>query len=289
ALVFNSELSPIVSEEFIREKKQQYTAEEYDVKVRGLFSELSSKYLIGPKVIEACVGRSVIPDGAEYGWLLPVDVGGGGYRDSTVILALKVFGQGEYGPNARRAQLVRVPLCSNQQDPSDLHGVIMLEAGKLNQAHALIDAGGMGLIVCKQLEKNDFHAFDKVNWGNPNFAKEYRSRYSNQRAQAICGLSRAVEEGRFGIDEGIDLAIVKRLVREGSRIPYHYDDKARRYIAKKEDMKSEGIPSPDFWDSLAFAFLEGAHYNVAGDAVVQQVSSLAATRARLLEEMGMAA
>lgn len=286
-LVFSSEDSPIVSVEFCMEKKKQYTPEEYDIKVLGRFSEQSSKYLLGPKAIQACVGLKVIRDDEEFGWLLPVDVGGGGYRDKSVVLALKVTGEGEFGDMARRVQLVRVPVCSNSQDVSDLPGVIINEAGQRNNSMALVDAGGIGLGVVKQLEKADFHHFIKVNWGSPNFRKEYKDRYVNQRAQAICGLSRAVQEGRFGIDEDIDPAIVKQIVREGSRIPYHWDERARRYIAKKEDMKKDGIPSPDIWDSCSFSFLESAHYNLSGEEAANDSDALGSARKRLLASLGM--
>ena len=286
-LVFSSEDSPIVSEEFCAEKKKQYTPEEYDIKVLGKFSEQSSKYLLGPKAIQACVGVVAVRPDEPFGWLIPVDVGGGGYRDKSVVLALRVAGYGEYGSEARRVQLVSVPVCANDQDVSDLPGVIIKEAGERNNSMALVDAGGIGLGVCKQLEKADFHNFKKVNWGSPNFKKEFKDRYANQRAQAICGLSRAVQEGRFGIDEGIDLGIVKQIVREGSRIPYHYDEKARRYIAKKEDMKAEGIPSPDLWDSLSFGFLEDAYYNLSGEEAANEGSSKDEARKKLMEELGM--
>lgn len=286
-LVFSSEDSPIVSEEFCAEKKKQYTPEEYDIKVLGKFSEQSSKYLLGPKAIQACVGVVAVRPDEPFGWLIPVDVGGGGYRDKSVVLALRVAGYGEYGDEARRVQLVSVPVCANDQDVSDLPGVIIKEAGERNNSMALVDAGGIGLGVCKQLEKADFHNFKKVNWGSPNFKKEFKDRYANQRAQAICGLSRAVQEGRFGIDEGIDLGIVKQIVREGSRIPYHYDEKARRYIAKKEDMKAEGIPSPDLWDSLSFGFLEDAYYNLSGEEAANEGSSKDEARKKLMEELGM--
>lgn len=264
-LTFNSEYSPLVSAEFIAEKKAQYTAEEYDIKVRGVFPENSSKYLLGAQAIRKTVGREVITPDDQWGWLLPLDVGGGGYRDDSVLLALKVVGNGEYGPEARRAQLVQVPICSNTVDPAQLHGHVITNAGMRNNSNALIDAGGMGLLVCKQLDLDGFSSYRKINWGSPNFKKEYKERYLNQRAQAVCGLSRAVQEGRFGVSADIDLAFVKKMVYQGSHIPYHYDEKARRVIAKKEDMAKEGIPSPDIWDTISFAFLESAHYSMSGE------------------------
>lgn len=264
-LVFNSEDSPIVSAEFIAEKKQQYTEEEYSIKVRGEFPENSSKFLLGRKAIEACKGLEVIKPGDPYGWLLPLDVGGGGYRDASVMPAFKVNGLGEYGPDARRAQLVSVPVFSNSINPAELHGHVLTESRERANAGALIDAGGMGLVVCKQLDLDGFANYRKVNWGNPNFAKEYKERYFNQRAQAICGLTRAVQEGRFGISPEVPASFVDKLVEQGSRIPYHYDEKARRVIAKKEDMRTDGIPSPDIWDTCSFVFLEDAHYSLAED------------------------
>ncbi len=267
-LIFNSELSPLVSEAFILEKRVQYTKEEYEIKVQGRFPTSSSRFLLGARAIEKCYGRVVVRPDEDYGWLLPMDVGGGGYRDRSTLLALKVTGHGEYGDTARRAQLVSVPLWSNDIAVTELHGKLRDEVRERSNGIGLVDGGGIGLAVIKALEKDDFHNFIKVMWGRPNFANEYKERYVNQRAQAICGLSRAVEEGRFGIDPSVPKNILKQMMREGSRIPYGYDDKARRYIAKKEDMKKEGIPSPDLWDSVSFAYLEDAHYTLSGDVMV---------------------
>lgn len=284
-LTFNSEYSPLVSAEFIAEKKEQYTAEEYDIKVRGVFPENSSKYLIGAKAIQSCIGREVIADTDGWGWLLPLDVGGGGYRDDSVLLALKVTGLGEYGPDARRAQLVSVPIFSNTVDPAQLHGHVITQAGMRNNSGALVDAGGMGLLVCKQLDLDGFSSYRKINWGSPNFKKEYKERYLNQRAQAICGLTRAVQEGRFGVSADIDLAFTKKMVHQGSHIPYHYDEKARRVIAKKEDMKKEGIPSPDIWDTISFAFLEDAHFSLSGEVETTGSGAKEEARLRLIADL----
>ncbi|MBX9902149.1 MAG: hypothetical protein K2Y28_15335 [Burkholderiaceae bacterium] len=266
ALSFSSIDSPLVSDEFLIEKKQQYSLEEWLIKVVGKFCELAGKYLNSAAAIQACVGKKVIRDDEEYGWFLLSDIGGGGYRDDTVLLAAKVIGHGEYGEDARRVQIVSVPVCSNTKDPSDVYGDIIEESGKLSNCTAVIDGGGIGLTVIKQLEKNDFTNFVKVLWGSPNFRREYKERYVNQRAQACCGIARAVQEGRFGIDDSVPLSVVKKIIKQGSRIPYHYDEKARRYIEKKQDMATDGIPSPDLWDACSFAFLESAQYLIAETA-----------------------
>ncbi len=268
ALVFNSEFSPIVSASFIAEKRSEYTEEEYSIKVQGRFPENSSKYLLGRMAIENCLGRNVLRPGDQWGWMLSVDVGGGGWRDETVIPVLKVVGMGEHGPDARRVQLTGVALNSNRQDPAQLHGVIVEEGSKRQNSQAMIDADGMGLIVCKQLDLNGYANYRRVRWGRPNFSKEYKARYFNQRAQAICGLSRAVQEGRFGVDPNLPKAFLRKMAEQGSRIPFHWNEKGQRVIMPKEDMRAkENLPSPDVWDALSFAFLEDAHYSMAEESL----------------------
>ncbi|WP_186083601.1 Hint domain-containing homing endonuclease [Burkholderia gladioli] len=288
-LVFNSEFSPIVSAGFIAEKRAQYTDEEYAIKVQGRFPETSSKYLLGKGAIQECIGRNVIRPGDHWGWILPVDVSGGGWRDETVMPALRVVGMGEHGPDARRAQLVSVPLNSNNQDPSQLHGRIMEEGLLRQNSTAMIDADGLGLVVCKALDNNGYTAYRKVRWGQKPFAKELKDRYFNQRAQAVCGLSRAVQEGRFGVDPGISPAFLAKMLDQGSRIPFHWNEKGQRVIMPKDEMRSkENLPSPDVWDALSFTFLEGAIYSIADEALtpVNDDQMMAASR-EVLNALGL--
>ena len=41
-----------------------------------------------------------------------------------------------------------------------------------------------------------------------------------------------------------------------TRLPYHFDEKARYVIEKKEEMRKQGIHSPDIFDAISFLFLE---------------------------------
>jgi hypothetical protein len=288
AMVFNSEESPIVSPEFIADKRAQYTAEEYAIKVQGRFPENSSKYLLGPEAIRRCIGRTVITPDDEWGWMLPLDIGGGGFRDESVMLAMQVTGTGEWGDNPRRVQLKKMLIHSSAVDPAQLHGHVVTQAALHDNSTPLLDYGGMGAVVCRQLDLDGFSNYIRVKWGIPNFSKDYKERYVNQRAQAMCGIARAVETGRFGIDADIDPGFLKKLVLQGSRIPYFYDERARRQIMKKEDMKKEGISSPDIWDSCSFPFLEDAYYSVSGDSVrapVGKAENLTSTRERMLAKL----
>jgi len=268
ALQFSSIDSILVSDDFIIEKKAQYTEDEWAIKVLGEFRDLAGKYLIGADAIRKCKGRNVIKADEAYGWFTLNDIGGGGYRDDTVMLSAKVIGEGEYGEDARRVQITAAPIVSNSKDPSDFYGDIIEEGGRLSNSMAQIDGGGIGLTVIKQLEKNGFTAFNKIMWGAPNFKIEFKERYVNQRAQATCGLARAISEGRVGFDESVPETVIRKIIKQGSKIPYFYDEKARRYLMSKKEMAAEGLPSPDVFDALAFAFIESAHFNEADGTVL---------------------
>jgi hypothetical protein len=57
---------------------------------------------------------------------------------------------------------------------------------------------------------------------------------------------------------------------------------------KKEDMKKEGIGSPDIWDSCSFPFLEDAYYNVSGDSIAvprAKAETLQSTREAMLAKL----
>ena len=51
---------------------------------------------------------------------------------------------------------------------------------------------------------------------------------------------------------------------------YHIYEKGRWHIMKKEDMRKEGLKSPDLWDTVCMAFIEGANYITADVGAVDQ-------------------
>ena len=55
--------------------------------------------------VEAALGfRRAIPQGANWGWVISVDVATGGLRDKSVIVVAKVYGWGlHHQPDARAA------------------------------------------------------------------------------------------------------------------------------------------------------------------------------------------
>ena len=171
----------------------------------------------------------------------------------------KVSGYGDFGPDARRVEVIAVPILSNSRHLQDFTGAVFHEAAKLENVTTLVDAGGMGIAVCQGLEALGLPEVRRVKWGNPCFQKRNKDRFVNLRAQAMVHAARAAKEGRLGIADG---PWKRELLDQMSRVPFHFDEKARYAIMKKDDMRKLGIPSPDVLDAVAFCFLEDATYMI---------------------------
>ncbi|MGI9210884.1 MAG: hypothetical protein ACR2HF_00240 [Methylococcaceae bacterium] len=272
AISLNSEESPIVSLESIRNWRSEYDYQidergrcispMYLVKVLGRFPDKSNGFLLGRSEIESCFGKKVIDTGADtFGFMLSCDVGAGEYRDKSVAILAMVSGYGDSGPNARRVQIVSVPVRSGSTNIHDFSGLLFHVAAETENVTVLVDAGGMGIAVCQALEGLGLGAVKRVKWGNPCFRKANKERFFNLRAQASWTCARAIKEGRLGIDVGVPNR--RELLDQASRIPFFFDEKARYVIEKKEEMRKMGIPSPDDFDAICFLFLEDADYMIA--------------------------
>jgi hypothetical protein len=235
--------------------------------------------LLGRPQAEACIGRQVFGAEEPYGLMLSCDVGAGEYRDKSVALVAKVSGDGDFGPDARKVEVIAVPLLSNTRNLQDFTGAIFREAAELENVTTLVDAGGMGIAVCQGLETLGLEV-QRVKWGNPCFRKRNRERFFNLRAQAMVNASRAAKEGRLGISDG---PWKRELLDQMSRVPFSFDEKARYKIASKEDMQRQGLPSPDLWDAISFCFLESAQYMLCeGGAARHTVADQALQQAEAL-------
>lgn len=266
-LTFNSEESPLVSREFILEKRNEYggiTDPQYQIKVRGIFPENLTGQLLSRSVLERVIGAPcAIPLGAEFGWVVLVDVGAGEYRDKSVVIVAKVFGSGQpHEDDARRVHVERIPICSNTISETALIGEVMQIAGKLSNCTIVVDGGGIGGPMIKRMNELGQTGVIKILWGNSCFKKSLKEVFFNQRAQAMVTIARATKASQLSIDRAAftDSRFVTELLDQGSRIPYHFNDKAQYVIESKRSKEWEGLPSPDIWDALSFAFLEDAQY-----------------------------
>lgn len=274
-LVFNSEESPLVSDNFIREKLLEYGGEdapEYQIKVQGRFPENGDGYLIGRKALEAAVGaKTVIGPDEPYGHLLVIDVGAGVHRDRTVVTHMKVVGYGDrLDPDPRRIDVVDVPIYSNSLDWPAVARQATDYALNLSNCTVLVDIGGQGVQFAKMMENFGCPNVIHVNWGHYNFKNRLKERFRNQRAQCSVHAVEAVKDGRLTLRD----IHRKDLLDQGARIPYHIDEMGRWCIMKKEDMKKLGLQSPDYWDTICMGFLEGVSYIQATNSA-KDASSLA--------------
>jgi hypothetical protein len=266
----------LVGARFITDKMREYSREQFLVKVLGKFPANVGGMLTSRDAIERCYGRGrIIPENAPYGWMLSTDIGGGEGRDYSTTLLARVWGTGNMGDNARRVEIVEIPLYSNTTNIHHFLGQLY-HYGQTQDPGMVtpIDVMGLGHAAPSILEAHGMNNIHKVRWGQPCFQLDHAAIYHNLVAQAHVSLQRAVIEGRVSF---LTKAHQERILDEGSRIPYTFDAQFRYQILSKKERESKGISSPDLWDAIAFLFLEGLNYNVhshyGSDHTVLDVSS----------------
>lgn len=276
-LRFNSERSPFVTTKWLKEREEESGGRhsvEYQIRVLGLFAQSSSNVLLTRADIEdAFSPRKIIQDNESFGLIVLSDVALGEYRDDSVAIVAKVIGDADHGPDARRVEYIEVPIAANDKNEIDFAGDLVNLFGRLDNATLYVDAGGVGATVCKLIERSGVPVV-KVNWGVPCFKNEYRQRFYNLRACAMVRFRDAVRQGRVVLPQNISKKLREKIVDQGSRLPYHFSEAGGlRYVMEsKENMRKDGIKSPDLIDAMSFAFLEGATY-IASGGVSQSLST----------------
>jgi hypothetical protein len=268
ALRFSSERSPFVTEKWLKDRVDETGGRnsiEYKIRVLGLFAESSGSVLLTRSELEPCfeVGQ-IIADDEPFGIFVLGDVALGEYRDESVILLAKVIGNDDLGEYARRVEFFEMPICSNSIDEIRFAGESVGIFNRLSNATFYIDNGGVGHTVAKLIEASGVPV-EKVNWGKPCFKREYRNRFFNQRACAMVRFRDAARTGRVSFNFKMDKKLKEKILLQGSRLPYHFAEAGGlRYVMdKKEDMRKQGIKSPDIFDAASFSFLEDALYIVS--------------------------
>lgn len=269
-LRFSSENSPFVDEKWLRDRLTECGSRnsvEYKIRVRGLFADDSSNNLLSRTEMEETfkIG-SIIGDNEEFGLVVLSDVAAGEYRDDSIAWIAKIIGDGDHGPEARRVEFFALPIASNEKNEIDLAGDLQNLVGKLSNATLYVDAGGIGGTVCKLIERSGGTVV-RVNWGAPCFKNEYQKRFYNLRACAMVRFRDAVKQGRVSVTADLDRRTKEKILLQASRLPYYFSEAGglRYVMVSKDDMRKEGIKSPDLIDAMSFAFLEGCHYMPAGN------------------------
>lgn len=298
ALCFSSENAPFVKSKWLREREIETGGRdsvEYQIRVLGLFPEQTDKYLLGRATLERRILgpknpelTRCIEDTEAWGNLIIIDVGAGVYRDKTVVTHVRVTGNGtRIDSDPRRIDVMEIPVYSNSLDWQQVAGRAFDFGQKLSNVTYVVDIGGQGVQFAKILEALGASNVIHVLWGKACFKRKNQERFSNLRAQCSVHAAEAVKDGRITFLEDRR----KDLLDQGSRIPFHFDDKARYHIMSKDKMAEEGLKSPDLWDTICMAFLEGAHYiqaqsQVSASASARKSEAVARARARLAKANG---
>lgn len=265
ALKFNGELSPLVSDAKLKEALLQYGSRDsagYLIRIRGEFPELKGEFLITrSEVSDMMAAKPAITDTMNYGYIIAIDVGGAVGRDSSVITVAQVCDVQKGGQIVRHCHIVDVPLYSNNADINRMRGMIYDLMDKYAGASLIIDPIGTGAGLC-QLLKSEGVFFNEVHWGKACFSRTYQKYYYNKRSHAYVQMARAIEKGRFSLSEKVknSYQLSNQITEQLIKLPYHFDEKGRWQMAKKDDMRKKGIPSPDIADTFAFIFMENMHY-----------------------------
>ncbi len=270
-LRFSSEASPLVTLQWLKEREIECGGRntvEYQIRFLGLFAEDSSRMLLTRAEIEAAFRpRALIKEDEPYGLLILSDVGLGEYRDESVAVIAKIFGMDDYGENALRVEFIKIAICTNTKDEIDFAGDLanLYLGGDFPNATLYVDNGGIGHSVIKLLEREGIPV-NRVDWGKPCFKTEYKNRFYNLRACANVRLRDAIRQGRALLPQGLDPRLIEKIIDQGTHLPYHFVEAGglRYLMMSKEDMRKEGIKSPDIFDCFAFAFLENVTFIVAG-------------------------
>lgn len=260
-LVFSSEESPLVSDDFIREKLELYGSRDdpqYQIKVLGKFPEMSSEYLLSRREVEARIGAEpVIGPNDIWGYILSVDVAAGENRDYSVATLARVAGQAGDPHNPRRVDVVDILLYTNTKNIEAFSNEVRRAASQYEDCTVLVDAVGMGIAVAQKLEALGVPNVYRVKWGKPCWSKRLSENYTNQRSQCTENAAKAIKNGQLSF---LTSTRKKDLLDQASRIPYGFDSKGRYAIASKDEMRSKNIPSPDIFDTICQFFLEDAHF-----------------------------
>ena len=242
----NSEESPIVSHEFIREKLIEYGGHhspEYQIKVLGRLPDNLSGFLIPKTWLEAAQHRQIQHSG-EWGWVLTVDVAEGVHRDSSVWTLGKVSG---YGPE-RKVEVVEYREYHDIDEKAFAREIYERATQGLENVTIAVDADGPGRTVILDLEERGM-VVERIHWGLPPYSDADKRRYKNMRAYSSVKVREALFENRMKLPTGT------RVIEQGARLPYKIDEAGRYAILPKDQMKSQGIKSPDIFDTICFFFL----------------------------------
>lgn len=261
AFTLNSEESPFVSVRSLREYVKSYggvDSPEYQIKVRGQFSDQLEGFLISRLMADRCKATEVQHQGA-WGYVIVADVGGGVERDSSEMGVFKISG---LTPEERVIEPIEIIEMPKTMTPKHFGRELVRMADHYPNATLAIDSVGIGLTTAQEAEELGANV-QRIMWGIPCHAQAHKRRFGNQRAMAYVTLKEAMMDGRVKLD------LSEKITEQISRIPYKINERCQYMMKSKEEMRSAGIKSPDRADIYAMAMLADF---IPSDHIVNQVT-----------------
>ncbi len=235
-LTFTAEKCPRISEDFIKEQEDLYGVDhdQYRVNVLGEFPKNESLFFIPAILVEEAVERRA--PYYEYNQLpitLGVDVARSLSGDKSVI----TIKQGNK----------LVDIIAFQSEDSMEVVAKMVEANTAYTPSAIyIDSTGVGGPVGDRARELGLNVIDVIMSGK----STDRVQYSNMRAQLWGSMRDWLRDG--------DIPDHLTLKKELRTMSFSYDNRMAVLLTSKKKLRSSGVSSPDFADSLSLHFYHDA-------------------------------
>jgi|GEM_PF-312746 len=254
AITLNSEESPFVTMKFIRDKRFEYggrDSPEYQIRVLGVCPDSLDGMLLSRNVVDAGFKISVRHK-EEWGWVITADVASGEERDSSVMSVFKVSGTGF---NDRHVEPVKVEVQPKGSNPVDFARRIIAASQEYPNVTVAIDSDGLGLTTAQECERAGLNV-QRIHWGVPPHSRAMLRRFPKKKDMACVAIRFALDSGRMSIyQDPKDDTLRSKTITQFTQLPYGFSDRGQWLMMSKQRMRSQGIASPDIFDTYAFAFL----------------------------------
>jgi len=268
----NSEQSPRVTAKAIKNWRETYDENEYNVRVLGQAPIFEDGFLLNG--IEA----SKVYERKSKTWIdtlnfhtltLSVDIAYTGLRDSSVVTTMRVATKTDVTGKMKIYVIVDdigVYRGNNKKLPTEVSEeafkLLLLSIQEIENTPQFlrlpIDATAGGHEAYTKLDElvsdaglGDAHV-QPITWGSGRLVGFDKKRFLNQRAKANILLKEAVSQNRLYIATN---KYKTRVLNELSHIPFKFTVDFRYKILSKDEMAKKGIKSPDIIDTIAQQFL----------------------------------
>ena len=272
-LRLSSENSPLVTKESINFWKMTYTANEYDVKCRGLSPSQEEGVLLGITAVDNCFNEKSWLNKYNFTTVFSADLAYVGQRDSTVLIEcsmckVEIKNKEVIFCILRNIEIYRE---SNKKMPIEFVETVFApkvisKARKIKkQVKACLDANAGGheagqraLELFENTDNNIDIDYMPIKWGSKKMSLSHQARFLNQRAKAYVLMKECIDNNRFyiGKEATVKSGYKTRLKSELIELPFKYTKGSFKYqMLDKESMAKKGISSPDVADAIAQCFL----------------------------------